>query len=88
MTTARTPVAILMHQAVKIARHLKQPGFRSQAKHPEDDHGTFAIAMDDGMRTIRITWAHIAETSESDFVKEILAIMQGPPDPSIKEKLN
>lgn len=86
MTTARSPLRVLKAQADKIAQALKatERGQTPFTKDPEGkiaaalktDRIVFAVAMDDKILKITMTWATIKETSEVGIAEYILKQMR------------
>lgn len=89
MTTSRSPLRVLKAQADGIAAMLKavergekvasDPGGKIAAARAGPDV-TFAIAMDDKVLKIQMTWSTIRETSEVGIAEYLLKQMRGSRD--------
>ena len=89
MTIFRSPLRVLRTQAEKIAKMLKaaergevvaaDPGGNIAAARVGESV-TFAIAMDDKILKIEMSWAAIRDTSESGIAEYILRQMRDDRD--------
>lgn len=86
MTTSQSPIHVLRAQADNIARIVKAI---ERGEQPIEDRGgkiaasratgrtKFAVAMDDKIITVEMSWVKISESSEAELSAMILREMRG-----------